>query len=278
MSRRAPLRIDVARVIDRYLGLMASERAPRLRGLYLVGSVALGDFRPGVSGIDFVALLDAPPDGPDLDALARVHAALAAVGGPAFDGLYLRLEAVRRAPDPAARIPFSLGGCLRRDEPCEAANPLLWRCLARAGRPILGAAPAALGIADDDAPLRAHCLDRLDQAWRPWIARIETALGRAPEADCDAAVLAQGVLGVSRLVCTLTTGRVVSKREGGRFVLDHLPEAHRPAVRDALDARDGALEYVSPARMHAALDTMRLLIDGARNAPLGALAPRSPVR
>ena len=41
-SRRPPLRVDVARTVDRFLGLMASEGGPKLRGLYLVGSVALG--------------------------------------------------------------------------------------------------------------------------------------------------------------------------------------------------------------------------------------------
>ena len=70
-SRRPPLRVDVARTVDRFLGLMASEGGPTLRGLYLVGSVALGDFRPGRSDIDFVALLDGPVG--DTEALARVE-------------------------------------------------------------------------------------------------------------------------------------------------------------------------------------------------------------
>ena len=276
-SRRPPLRVDVARTVDRFLGLMASEGGPTLRGLYLVGSVALGDFRPGRSDIDFVALLDGPVG--DIEALARVHAALARAGVPPFDGVYLPIDALRRAPEAGAVVPFSVEGRLRTGEPCREVNPALWRCLARAGRPILGAAPAALGIADDDATLRAHTLADLDEYWRPWIAQGEAALAaKPPDSACDAKTLEWGVLGVSRIVCTLATGRVVSKREGGRFVLDHLSEAHQQAVWDALDARDGALEHVTPAEMRAGLDAMRFLIDGSPGYQAGAHAPTSPDR
>lgn len=278
-SRRPPLRVDVARTVDRFLGLMASEGGPRLRGLYLVGSVALGDFRPGRSDIDFVALLDAPASAEATDALARIHAILAQAGGPSLDGVYLPIDALRRTPERGAVLPFSVEGRLRTGEPCREVNPVLWRCLARASRPILGATPAALGIADDDAALHAHALAELDTTWRPWIARCEAALaGQAPDAESDAAELERGVLGVSRILCTLATGRIVSKREGGRFVLDRLPEAHRQAVWDALDARDGALERVSPAELRAGLDTIRFLIDGAGGYQAPDTAPTSPDR
>lgn len=278
-SRRPPLRVDVARRVDRFLGLMAGEGGPRLRGLYLVGSVALGDFRPGRSDIDFVALLDGPPGEADTQALGRVHAALAQAGGPHFDGVYLPIDALRQPPEPGAVLPFSEDGQLRTGEPCREVSPVLWRCLARSGRPILGATPAALGVADDDAALRAHTLADLDGYWRPWIEECDAALAaKAPDAACDAKTLERGVLSVSRSLCTLATGRIVSKSEGGRFVMDRLPEDHRQAVWDALDSRDGALEQVSPAEMRAGLATMRFLIDAAAGYQAGAPAPTSPDR
>lgn len=278
-SRRPPLRVDVARTVDRFLGLMASEGGPRLRGLYLVGSVALGDFRPGRSDIDFVALLEGPAEAAETLALARVHAALARAEGPHFDGVYLPIGALRQAPEPGAVVPFSVEGEFHTGEPCREVDPVLWRCLARSSRPILGATPAALGIVDDDAPLHAHGLSNLETYWRPWIAQCEAALAaKAPDAECDARTLEWGVLGVSRILCTLTTGRIVSKREGGRFVLDRLPEAHQQAVWDALDARDDALERVSPAEMRAGLDAMRFLIDGAQSDRAPKTAPTSPDR
>lgn len=279
MSRRAPLRIDVARVIDRYLGLMAREGALRPRGLYLVGSVALGDYRPGASDIDFVALLDAPPTAEETDALARVHAALASHGAPAFDGFYIRAEALRRPPERGAVVPFSLEGRLRSGEICREVSPVTWRCLARSGRPILGPAPAALGIADDDVALRADGLANLDGYWRRWIAECEAALARKAEGEaCAADALAWGVLGIARVTCTLATGQIVSKSGGGRFALDLLPEARHPVVREALAAHRGETERVPQATIRAGLDTMRFLIDIAHGSAPGAQAPTSPDR
>ncbi|MEH3116756.1 MAG: DUF4111 domain-containing protein [Methylorubrum populi] len=279
MSRRPPLRVDVARTVDRFLGLMRSEGAPALRGLYLVGSVALGDFRPGRSDIDFVALLDAAPSEEATQTLARVHAALARAGGPHFDGLYLPIDALRQPPEPGANLPFSVDGQLRIGEPCREANPAVWRCLARSSRPILGATPAALNIADDDARLRAYGLADLEEVWRPWIARCEAALARkAPDERCDAAALERGVLGIARILCTLATGRIVSKTEGGRRATALLPQAHHAAVEDALAARFGDVEPVPQATMRAGLDAMRFLIDAAPGYQTGPEPPTSPDR
>lgn len=279
MSRRAPLRVDVARVIDRFLGLTASEGAPRLRGLYLVGSIALGDYRSGLSDIDFVALHDAEPTPEATEALARVHAALAAAGGPPFDGFYIPAEALKRPPVSGAIVPFSLDGRFRSGEVCREVNPVVWRCLARSGRAILGPSPAALGVADSDEDLRAYGLANLDTYWRRWIADCEAALDRKAEGeDCDAGALTWGVLGLSRSACTLATGRIVSKREAGRFALETLPEARHALVQEALAAHLGDVERVPQATIRAGLDTMRYLIDAAPGYQAHPPAATSPDR
>lgn len=74
---------DVREVVDHYLGT-ADRVAPGLvEAHYLTGSVALGDYHPGTSDIDFLAVI------PSVDAarLATVHAELPA--SPNFDGIYL---------------------------------------------------------------------------------------------------------------------------------------------------------------------------------------------
>jgi hypothetical protein len=45
-----------------------------IRGLYLPGSVALGDFRSHCSDVGFVAVSEHRPDRAELEGLARVHA------------------------------------------------------------------------------------------------------------------------------------------------------------------------------------------------------------
>ena len=46
---------DVGRIVTRYLELVDEMLPRRLEGLYLVGSVALDDYREGESDVDFVA-------------------------------------------------------------------------------------------------------------------------------------------------------------------------------------------------------------------------------
>jgi hypothetical protein len=71
---RLPAPID--EVVCQYLELAHLEAPGLIQGLYLVGPVALDDFRPRTSDIDFVAVTGPEPDESALRALARVHAEL----------------------------------------------------------------------------------------------------------------------------------------------------------------------------------------------------------
>ena len=80
MELPAPVRACVAE----HLRLVDQRRPGLLEALHLVGSVALGEYRPGVSDIDMVAITARPLDDDDLAALADIHAAI-----PRYDGIYL---------------------------------------------------------------------------------------------------------------------------------------------------------------------------------------------
>ncbi|WP_232628156.1 aminoglycoside adenylyltransferase domain-containing protein [Methylobacterium sp. Leaf118] len=264
MSRGAPLPAEVEAVLRAFRDGLETEGAPALRGLYLVGSLALSDYRPGASDIDFVALLDSAPSAEAVERLARVHARLTTGGGPLLDGVYLPAGLLRQPAPGEAAVPFSVDGRLRTDRPCREASPVVWRCLARNGRTVLGIPPSELGIADDDATLRAHQLTNLHGYWRDWIADAETALNaKAPGDDANAAALAWGVLGVSRIACTLATGTIVSKREAGAFGLRTDPPSWHPVLAEALSIHRSGPERVPVTHLHAALAYMRFVIDQA---------------
>jgi len=66
--------VTVREIVDAYL-VMGNAEAPGLvEGFYLVGSIALGDFRPHESDIDFIAVTAVRPDAATLPALRRLHA------------------------------------------------------------------------------------------------------------------------------------------------------------------------------------------------------------
>lgn len=52
--------IEVSDVVDTYLRVVDEEAPGLVEGLYLVGSVALGEFRPHTSDVDFVAVTAEP--------------------------------------------------------------------------------------------------------------------------------------------------------------------------------------------------------------------------
>jgi hypothetical protein len=104
----------VEEMVGSYLALVDTEAVGLVEGLYLEGSVALGDFRPHTSDIDFVAVTTDPPDATALTALERAHARLREHRRrPFFDGTYLTWQDLAGGPDVAVGRPASHGGRFR---------------------------------------------------------------------------------------------------------------------------------------------------------------------
>ena len=88
-------------VIDAYLEIVDREAPGLIEGLYLTGSVALGEFPPHTSDVDFVAVTAAPPDSAAVLALSRAHRRLREPHArPFFDGRYVTwADALQTFPD-----------------------------------------------------------------------------------------------------------------------------------------------------------------------------------
>jgi predicted nucleotidyltransferase len=71
-ARRVRLPAIVDDIVGAYLAMVDAEVAGLVEGLYLVGSVALGDFRPASSDIDFVAVTASHPSPEALAGLRRI--------------------------------------------------------------------------------------------------------------------------------------------------------------------------------------------------------------
>jgi hypothetical protein len=67
---------DVSATMSAYARLVDDRLPGRIRGLYLAGSLALDDYRPGRSDIDFVAVSDTALQPSELETLRQVHAEL----------------------------------------------------------------------------------------------------------------------------------------------------------------------------------------------------------
>jgi hypothetical protein len=98
---------EVTRTVERLRDGAGEALGDQLVGLYLHGSLALGDFSPLSSDIDFHAATGGALDGPALERLAAMHAAFKSEGGwPArLEGVYFPVAALRRHDPSAAPAP-----------------------------------------------------------------------------------------------------------------------------------------------------------------------------
>lgn len=80
----------IQQIVGDFLDLVDGEIPGYVEGLYLVGSVALSDFRLHESDIDFVAVMATQPDATTVETLSRVHAHVQSrYARPYFDGVYV---------------------------------------------------------------------------------------------------------------------------------------------------------------------------------------------
>lgn len=265
---RALLPTSVSATVDAYFELLRAERIEFVRGFYLLGSVALADYQEGRSDIDFGAIIEGAPDHARVDRLARVHEAMGERTGPSFDGFYLEAHRLQCTPAAGELATFSLDGVFYRHAPCFECNPATWLLWAKRGITLLGPPSNELQISVDENALRRFEIENLEGYWRHWIKSASSQLARKSEDEpMDADTIAWGVLGVARIACMLTTGRVVSKTDAGIWAMERAGHEDGVVLGLALAARRGGIREISVKRGMHALDCMETMISNAVATP-----------
>lgn len=223
----------VGEVAHRYLELVDEALPGRVGGLYLVGSVALDDYRPGRSDVDFLAVGDEAVGEDDVAVVGAVHETLAeGVPGVTFEGSYVTWDQLAAPPEDIERVVGVHDGTVAVGT--EGVAPVHWQTLAQA--PVAVRGPAAPEVWTDEAALRSWARRNLDEYWADWVARQHKLMGRGTMLLGDWAV-AWGVLGIPRLHYTLATGAVTSKSGAGEYALATFGEEWEPILVEALRLR-----------------------------------------
>ena len=200
-------------------------------GLYLVGSVALDDYRPGQSDVDFVAVTDEPVDP---DRVRRAHAELIRRHRrPHFDGVYVtwsELAADPRKIDPGINVHAGKIHTEGREV------PVTWHTLAQCGVAVRGPAVADLDIWTDETALAESVRENLDTYWRRWRREASRVSLRAAATLIDWGPV-WVVLGVSRLHYTLATGKITSKTGAGLYARETFGPEWRRIIDECLRIR-----------------------------------------
>ena len=189
-----------------------------LLSLALHGSWALGDFTPGRSDLDVLAVMATDPTAATLAALHEVHARLA-TDFPEWDGHveveYVSVEAIRAVvqgtDESHPMISVGNGEPLHEVE-ASRHSVLNWAAALQADRPIAGAAPSTVLPAIDRRLIHQVVLQHV-RAWPEWVDEMQHAGGQA-----------YTVLTLCRAAEALATGRQVSKLAAANAGRSRFPE------------------------------------------------------
>ena len=193
-----------------------------VEGLYLVGSVALGDWTPR-SDIDVVAVVADPSD-PDLFGdLAAANALFRERVPIAVDGPYVAWGDLV-VPPMAVQRPWVLDGEYHVDGESFEINPVTWYTLASRGITLRGEQPDRIGVFVDEVERRLFVRENLQTYWRGVGERLAAEVGASDETEYGGEVLEWVALGVARMLFTCETGDVTSKSAAGEWAAERAPD------------------------------------------------------
>ncbi|WP_019008088.1 nucleotidyltransferase domain-containing protein [Deinococcus aquatilis] len=210
----------VTALLDHLLAEQKAILGPNLVGLYLRGSLALGDFAPETSDVDVCCIMDQAISSTEFAALAALHACMFASGQPYSHDLevaYLpRASAEYWRPEERHPTLSRGGGVL--DWHTHHENWVLERWAMLHGRSRwFGPEPHTLIAPVSDAQLRRAVLHRL-QDWRAFA----LTPGDPGWSHRGHAVYAAETL--CRIAHTLSTGHLSSKPTAVRWAAATFPE------------------------------------------------------
>ncbi|TMD00943.1 MAG: DUF4111 domain-containing protein [Chloroflexi bacterium] len=232
-----PAKVRLA--VDQYLKTVDLALPRRIGGFYVVGSAALGDFQPGRSDVDFVAVVTQPLNAAELRQLSSLQRrlylqslvdAIPHLSWPLVcNGVFVEPEDLKISALQVTPVASHVAGKFTRRGGFDA-NPVTWLNLKRYGIRLRGPEPAELDIHHSDTELRAWTLRNLNSYWRHWSCDIQGG-GLTAAKALLLRYVAWGVQGTSRMHYTIATGDLASKTRATEYALDVFPR-WRPLLEE----------------------------------------------
>ena len=249
---------DLNAVLDEFLAGVRSALGDNFCGLYLQGSFAVGDADVH-SDVDFICVTNEEVGDAQLQALQIVHGRLFALDVPwaqHLEGSYVPRTSLRRIDPERRPYPYLDNGAdeLIQDSHCNTAV-VRWS-LREHGVRLAGPDPKTLVDPVSADELRGEVLAAMDEFadWAP----IPTKGGRMSQWKQIYLVTS-----FCRMLHTLHSGRVSSKRAGCEWALGALPPAWTDLVRRALDDRPDPWRRVYEPADDEAIDRTLAFVDWA---------------
>jgi hypothetical protein len=227
--------------------------ASRIAGLYVVGSLALGDFEERRSSIDVVAVSETPLAPAELGGLARFHKLLDRRRRPPWVG-YTTWDRLASGPGDAAMACFRGGAGV---DPSRFATPMTWEQVRSTAVVMRG--PDYPVVWHDELILRKWFFDQL---------ALEQRQSDRPTKLWLRSATSHTVLRLTQLFLGLRRGTVVAQRAAAEAMIENLADQFRRVVEDSLSYRAGVTTSLYWGFLERRQDVRALMTElVARSAP-----------
>ncbi len=243
-------------LVDAYIATIETELPGFMSAFYLHGSIALGDFHPRSSDIDFVTVISRQSTAHDLESLKCIHHTLKRKYPQGkLSGSYLQARDLGQANANIQPHPHYDNGVVRVSGFQEMAF-VTWWTLKYHGLALVGPELHALHIAQDWDEFIVATRENMSSywvrftrepvhmAWLLWDYGIQWA-----------------VLGVLRQFYTLNERYIASKTRAGEYGLAQLPARWHRIIQEALSIRNQSeiRSSLYGSRLNRAVDALRFL-------------------
>jgi Aminoglycoside adenylyltransferase, C-terminal domain len=198
-------------------------------GMYLDGTLAIGDFDPDKSDIDFVVVTDSQVSSDTFEALKTMHDRItsgASKWARELEGSYISQRALRHDRKPAAHPYIDRGSVLAMVQQESGYWPIHRHMLREHGVVLAGPLPQTLIDPVPPEELREAVRGILREWWMPMLA--EGPLLQNSFYRCYA------VLTMSRMLYTLRHGAIVTKPIAARWAQRAFDRRWTPLIQHAL--------------------------------------------
>ena len=206
-------------LLNQFLNRVRDVLADEFFGLYLHGSLALGDFDPASSDIDFFVVTHHALSAETFDSLASMHTELEATGLAwisKLEGSYIPLDAIHRYDPTNHRHPrYDYGTKMHLCGHGSDTYIQYW-ALREKGISLAGPAPLSFMEPVTADELRQASVGILQEWWLPQMA--DTSRLQKPGYESYA------ILTMCRILYTLEHGAIASKPAAGRWVQAQYPQ------------------------------------------------------
>lgn len=227
-KRPKDLPIEIRPLIDELCKELKVIFANKLLGLYLHGSIAMGEFNPKSSDIDFMALLKSDVNEEELIKLDLCHQKLCKkykVWGSKLEGSYLMMDKIYERHPPSSKRPYINGGSLERMH-----HGPEWTfekyTLAKEGIALLDDVLDRKALMTSLLDLKEAGRSLLKDWWQPLMEKSD---------ELSDEYLVYGVLTMCRIKHTMDLGVVASKVESAHYVLKQVTNTYEDLILEALN-------------------------------------------